>query len=196
MNKSLAMGVFLLAAVLSVSCSDSDVAPSEGRFVENGDGTVTDTETGLIWLENAACVDLPDTDVDGRANWWAANGLDETNETPAATGVRQLAHGTCGLTDNSSAGDWRLPTKEEWEAILDQANTNGCAPPYFPDISGGGCCGTNTCAFADVQSVGYWTATSDVDFPEGAWLVNLNGGYSLTGGKTVNLRVWPVRGGP
>jgi hypothetical protein len=66
------------------------------RYVDCGNGTVTDTVTGLIWLKNAGCL--------GFADWASANGL-------AAT----LANGQCGLTDNSSPGDWRLPNKDEWD---------------------------------------------------------------------------------
>jgi hypothetical protein len=55
---------------------------------------VTDNLTNLIWLKNANC--------DGQKDW---------NE--AETWAANLASGTCGLSDGSSAGDWRLPTKTE-----------------------------------------------------------------------------------
>ena len=60
------------------------------RFTDNGDGTVTDNLTGLIWLKNANCF--------GQRTW--ANALSDCNN---------LASGSCGLTDGSSAGDWSLP---------------------------------------------------------------------------------------
>ncbi len=78
------------------------------RFSDMSDGTVKDNESGLIWLKDASCSELAETDVDGKANW-------QTAKDAAAV----LASGTCGLTDGSSASDWRLPTKEEWEAFVD-----------------------------------------------------------------------------
>ena len=55
------------------------------RFTDNGDGTVTDNLTALIWLKNANCFGPP--------NW--ATALSDANT---------LANGSCGLSDGSSAG--------------------------------------------------------------------------------------------
>ena len=63
----------------------------------------TDTLTGLIWLKDADC--LPVADFEG-----------------AKALVAMLGDGThpeCNLTDGSSPGDWRLPTKDvEVRALL------------------------------------------------------------------------------
>ena len=64
------------------------------RFTDNSDGTVTDNLTGLIWLQDADAGD-------GTETW--ANALSICNS---------LATGQQGLSDGSSAGDWRLPTDE------------------------------------------------------------------------------------
>ena len=56
------------------------------RFTDNGDGTVTDNLTGLIWLKDANCF--------GTRTW--NNALSDSNG---------LASGSCGLTDGSNAGD-------------------------------------------------------------------------------------------
>ncbi len=77
------------------------------RYVDCGNGMVMDTVTNLLWLKNANCY---------RAlNYAAANG--------AAAG---LADGACGLTDGSAAGDWRLPTKAEWEETIARAVVLDC----------------------------------------------------------------------
>ena len=55
------------------------------RFTDNGDGTVTDNLTALIWLKNANCF--------GAKNW--ATALSDANA---------LASGSCGLSDGSIAG--------------------------------------------------------------------------------------------
>ena len=57
---------------------------AEPRFTDNGDGTVTDNLTGLIWTKAADCFGLRD---------WAN----------AVSDVNMLANGSCGLTDGSVA---------------------------------------------------------------------------------------------
>lgn len=82
------------------------------RFTDNGDGTITDKLTGLIWLQDAGCL--------GTAFW--ADGL---------TAVKQLASGACGLQDGSIAGAWRMPNVVELESLVDASASN-------PAISAGG----------------------------------------------------------
>jgi hypothetical protein len=77
------------------------------RFLDNGNGTVTDKVTGLIWLKNASCATVS-------PNGWAA----------ALTSVAALANGACGLSDGSKAGDWRLPNLNEVKSIIDKSKVN------------------------------------------------------------------------
>ena len=65
---------------------------SGARYVDNGDGTITDQETNLIGIKNAGCF--------GKKSWDAA-----------LSAVRTLSDGSCGLSDGSLTGDWHLPTK-------------------------------------------------------------------------------------
>jgi hypothetical protein len=83
------------------------------RFTDNGDGTVTDNQTGLIWLKDADCF--------GTRTW--SNALSDCNG---------LADGSCGLTDGSSAGDWRLPNLFELESLRNMGNGNPCLPSGHP----------------------------------------------------------------
>lgn len=76
------------------------------RFHDNGNGTLTDLMTGLVWLRNANCY--------GHVSWQQA--LDNANA---------LASGVCGLTDGSVAGDWRLPNRTELLSIASQNFSNG-----------------------------------------------------------------------
>src|SRR5438105_13500119 len=80
------------------------------RYADCGNGTVTDTVTGLIWLKELNC--LPS------ANWEAAK--------KAAAGLKD---GDCMLKDGSSPGEWRLPTQPEWEATMKDAKAQGCSGP-------------------------------------------------------------------
>ena len=157
------------------------------RFVDCGDGTIKDTETGLYWLKDASCFEFE--------NWADAN-----------KAAADLAHGQCGLTDGSLPGDWRLPTLAcpsgttcsfatpptgEFATIF----APSCSAPYILDTAGSECWSEGD-PFSGVQSYHYWSATTYAGLPARAWHANLYIGDALTVDKTVNSLVWPVRGGP
>ena len=79
--------------------ADGPCVGNTNRYVDCGNGTVTDSVTGLIWLKQADCL--------GYATWTLGN------QAAAA-----LKSGDCSglLSDGSSPGDWRLSTKDEWIA--------------------------------------------------------------------------------
>jgi Protein of unknown function (DUF1566)/Collagen triple helix repeat (20 copies) len=68
------------------------------RFVDLGDGTVRDNTTGLIWLKNANRF--------GPISW-----------TNAISLVGDLEDGEYGLSDGSVAGDWRIPSIDEFISL-------------------------------------------------------------------------------
>ncbi len=166
----------------SDTCFDNS---GRNRFVECGaasfgtsNGAVKDVQTGLIWLKNANCITA--------TNWADAN-----IKTAA------LASGQCGLTDGSQAGDWRLPTKAEWEAILKPSCFPSPGQPTLPDKLGTGCYATGTQWATDVQSSFYWsTTTYTAADPDFARIAVLNNGTIGVHFKGSNSYVWPVRGNP
>jgi hypothetical protein len=159
------------------------------RYVDCGNGTVADATTRLIWLRKADC--LPET------NWKAAN-----------QAAAELKAGDCGLTDGSSPGDWRLPTKAEWEATIAKAVALGCTfdkAPSLTNDAGTACYGDGTgSSSVGVGSVGYWSSTLGVIHPlltifpatSVASFANLYHGDVITIESMLNFGVWPVRGGP
>lgn len=138
----------------------------EPRFADNGDGTVSDHLTGLIWLKNAGqnCI--------GLQTW--ADALSSSNT---------LASGSCGLTDGSVPGDWRLPNIRELQSLIDYGQINPAFPPGTP--------------FTGVRSGNYWSSTTSQEGVYAAWFVNFTSGFVSIDVKTVgyNYNVWPVRGG-
>jgi hypothetical protein len=90
------------------------VAWPNPRFTDNGNGTVTDNLTGLIWLKDAGCF--------GTRPWYEAITDD----------CSVLANGQCGLLDGSRAGEWRLPNYKELSSLIDADNNNPALPSGHP----------------------------------------------------------------
>jgi len=143
-----------------------------GRFTDNSNGTVIDALTGLIWLKNA--------------NPWSVQTWYD-----AGTYCASLASGTAGLTDGSTAGQWRLPTKEELEGIGTDPPVTWAGPgtPSVPWTMPGA-------PFTGVLSDYYWSSTSSADITN-AWMVTMYNGNVFLDPKSDNYGyVWPVRSGP
>jgi len=78
----------------------------------------------------------------------------------------------------------------------------GCSPTITSNRPGGitpcwsaGCSNIGLCAFSDVQSLFYWSASSFVSVPTFAWDIDMINGNVGTASKTSIVFVWPVRGG-
>ncbi len=71
----------------------------ENHFVDNGDGTITDKTTGLMWQKSGS----------SRAKTWKR----------AKTYVKQLNKGFAGYSD------WRLPTIDELASLVEREKVNG-----------------------------------------------------------------------
>lgn len=83
------------------------------RFTDNGNGTVTDNLTRLIWMKNA--------DAFGTKTW--------ADALSAANGLKS---GDFDLTDGSKAGDWRLPNRRELFSLVDDGRYNPALPAVNP----------------------------------------------------------------
>jgi hypothetical protein len=150
------------------------------RFITGTTGVVTDSLTGLIWLQNANCRDTVG-DV-------AVNSSGTLSWTNALTWTNNLAAGSCGLADGSSAGDWRLPNVRELESLI-----------YFgfynPALSNA--MGTEKWAegdpFIGIQQRPYWSSTTAPNFAGSAYNVSLTNGLVGAGLKSFANSVWAVR---
>jgi len=71
-----------------------DASAVQGRFVDNGDGTVTDRHNGLMWIQNG----------------WHRDFFAATTWEEAITKCEQF----------KAAGyrDWTLPTRAQWQSLL------------------------------------------------------------------------------
>jgi hypothetical protein len=178
--------VISLMIVLMFATSAGATCAAGYRYQDLGNGTVLDCNTGLIWLQNAKCTDTSNSitpDINGKLNWYDAN-----------IWVAGLKNGVCNLSDGSSAGTWRLPTKNEFMDMIDFARQAGFSYPMLTNAQGSAQWTTNGDAFSNVQSNQYWTATTTTITSTNAYYVNVGSGWVTGPGKTNNLFIWPVRG--
>jgi len=136
------------------------------RFTDNGNGTVRDNLTELIWLKNANCFGV---------RFWA--------QTQALTDAATLNSGECDLSDGSIEGEWRLPNINELHSLVDLSQSNPALPEGHPFIS------------VQLSSP-YSSSSTSADFPDSVWSVHMTNGYVQVYNKIVIPQyVWPVRGG-
>ena len=137
------------------------------RFLDNEDGTVTDSLTGLIWLKNTNCF--------GMMNWEGA-----------VLAAKSMKDGDCGpdpalvLSDGSSAGDWRLPTMRELCTLIDFSRRDSALPRGH--------------WFSAFPSGYHWSATT-LDYYSGmAWIIYFECGTTCYEDVTKKAgHVLPVR---
>jgi hypothetical protein len=91
---------------------EKGVASPSPRFTDNGDGTVTDNLTGLMWAKAA-------TLNQGRMAWNDA--IDYVNNLT-------LGLNGCGTSNT----DWRLPNVKEYQSLIDFSNYNPALPTGHP----------------------------------------------------------------
>lgn len=134
-------------------------------YVDNGDSTVTDTSTGLMWDQCA--LGLSGTD--------CATGTARTYIWADAI----AAAATQNTLNHKGYSDWRLPSVDELQAL----------------VKAGGAPMIDTTAFPNTSQLYFWSASSDAPTPALAWLVNFYGGYPNANNKTYAARVRLVRSG-
>ena len=148
------------------------------RFTDNGNGTVTDNLTGLIWLQNANCMgtnypefDNDDIAGDGSVTW--QHSLDFIAD------INDGTYSSCGGV--SPFNDWRLPNIRELHSLVDYGNA-------YPAIS-------SDHPFENFQFDNHYWSANTHDFSGNAWSVRLEIGEVRLISKTNDCYVWPVRGG-
>jgi len=156
------------------------------RFNVNGDGTLTDNQTGLMWeLETSACKGEVTCVTDKYT--WTAGDRDRTGTlytkflATLNADVSASGHTSCF----ANHCDWRIPSSVELQTI---------AEPDSPTCGGGPPC--IDAAFGPTQAYYYWSATTRADDPTIAWVLNFGVGDIAIGGKPLELYARAVRGGP
>lgn len=152
------------------------VAWPEPRFTDNGDGTVTDNLTGLMWLKDANCMatNYSGLSSDGRVDWWTA--------LEFVQGINSGAYPACG----AGYTDWRLPNLVELESLI---NAGVAENDVWLESQG----------FENVRHTDlnqYWSSTTFAFDTSEAWIVGMTYYCLIPVSKHLFVgrsRVWPVR---
>jgi len=143
-------------------------------FTDNGDGTITDDNTGFMWEKFSD--DSGINDQDTGYTWSAAFGK------IAALNTMPCFAGYC---------DWRLPNIRELQSILDLGRSSPAIDPVFNN----GCtlgCTVLTCSCTQPKPM--WSSTTYVASTGQAWFINFQTGRLDPNPKTISQQVRAVRG--
>ncbi len=212
--------------------TDSSTAGDDGgiragaalNYVDNGDGTISDVTTDLMWEKKVAldftgdAANLHDADncypwtgtcavggatcsVDGDCGANGPCNAVDCQSLPAATGmtifqwVAQVNRGA-GFAGYK---DWRVPNVKELQSIVDYGEDDPAVDRAFNGTSctTGGCADLRSAACSCTHLEIYWSSTTDQSDPGVAWFVEFyTGGVINNGFKgTRYYYVRAVRGG-
>jgi hypothetical protein len=169
--------------------SDGDVqAGATLSYSDNGDGTITDNNTGLMWEKKDDSGGIHDKD--NSYFWWGGvSGGYLMNGTMVTVFLATLNSKPLYFAGHC---DWRIPNKKELESIVDEEQ-------YGPAVSAAfnnGCeLGCTVTACSCTASDHYWSSTTQASNPRNAWIVDFSDGSMWQVYKDDNTYVRAVRGG-
>lgn len=154
--------------------AECQVFPGDGvgepslSYTDNGNGTVTDNNTLLMWETKVA---------GGGAETCLTNlhGVDSTCTWAEASGAWIAAINAANLGGHS---DWRLPNIKELQSIADYSRVNPAIASGFPGSTAPG---------------SYWSSTIDIPPSTAVWVVHFLDGAVTNGTRAFSLRVRAVR---
>ena len=156
------------------------------RLNINGDGTLTDNKTGLMWEITTSSCSGEITCYTDRYTW--SNGFD--NNPGGTLFTRFLATLNSDVTESAASTcfanhcDWRIPNVVELQSILisSSCDRSTCIDPLF-GLSGPS--GFST----------YWSSSTLADSAAYAWYVDFGAGDTEAGDKRLSDYARAVRGG-
>jgi hypothetical protein len=140
--------------------AEKPAVPLNDRYTDKGDGTILDKNTGLIWLKNANVSNLP---------------------LPSDGAKLYLQEMNSGKRPNFGYTDWRLPTINEIETLVDKTRFYPALPVGHP--------------FTGVQNHFYWSSSTGKDVLDYIWIVDLaSGEMTMDYASFCSYKfLWPVR---
>lgn len=170
------MMIFGLGMTLSLeslaTCNAAVTATApDSRYTDNGNGTVTDNQTGLMWRQCSEGQSSTSTACD------TGTAIDSFTWQQALQQAESLNNsgGFAGYTD------WRLPNRNELASLVERQ----C---YRPAI--------NENLFPSTSFLEYWSSSPSIYVgTTDVWYVDFDGGLVFTDFKTTGHSVRFVRGG-
>ena len=153
-------------------------------YRDNGDGTITDLNTGLMWEKKSVDGSLHDVT---KSFVWSSPVTDtvwdwiDAINTEVGNGI-----GFAGFND------WRLPNVRELLSIIDYGRSTPAVDPAFNNNFSFGCT-VFTCS--QIFALPYWSSTTVATVDVDAWTVEFGAGHVVAALKTESHFVRAVRGG-
>src|SRR4030095_5688640 len=153
------------------------------RYLDNGDGTVSDLHTGLMWERKDDLGGIHDTD-----NGYTSSAAGTARDGTAFTFFLGILNNGASVDAITISGcfaghcDWRMPTIADLQTILLAPSPCGTAPCIDP-------------MFGPTTSGLHWSATTGSGGPGTAWAVSFQTGALTSDLKTYADLVRAVRGG-
>ncbi len=139
------------------------VAWPDPRFTDNGDGTVTDLLTGLMWLKDAGCVESVDFQT-------AMNSISSLNS----------GGNNCGGGYTATHTDWVMPNINELRSLINAGAQTSIASWL------------NTQGFSVAEPASFYWSSSTTSSNR-TFLVSMVDGSTGNYGRTSAAPIWPVR---
>ena len=146
------------------TCESAIMATApDGRYTNKGNGTVTDSVTGLMWKQCS----------EGQSGSDCGSGNVSPHTWQGALQIPEALNASGGFAGYS---DWRLPNNKELASLAEEQ----C---YGPAI--------NLALFPNTQSAPYWSALPNAKFSWSAWGVDFydgdDGSYNRDSDRCVRL---------
>jgi hypothetical protein len=182
----------------------ADQAGAPLNFVDNGDGTISDLNTGLMWEKKDDSGGLHDKD-NGMS--WCVDQQPPlgTCDNPALDGTiiqfMDTLNDAAGGGANCFAGycDWRVPNIRELVSIVDYDYDAPAIEEHFHNPAG--CPGCTDITLADCSctattGTSHWSSTIHSRNSDEAWIVDFLDGEARPLNLTAGVFVRAVRSGP
>jgi hypothetical protein len=167
--------------------SDGDVrAGLPLSYTDNGDGTITDNNTGLVWEKKDDSGGVHD--VHNRYTWG-----------PTGTMVTQFLATLNQAPCFAGHCNWRIPTLPELQGLVNfqLAYPGPMIDPVFHNAAACRKCADVTSANCSCTGASrYWSSTIVAGRPEWAWFMSFRNGNNYRFNTRARHRVRAVRDGP
>jgi len=169
--------------------TDGDLQKGASQsFTDNGDGTITDNTTGLMWekkTDDGSIHDKDDTYTWCGASCFTTNIMDGTITTMFLAAL----NGGSGFAGHT---DWRIPNANELESIRNLENAN---PATYSAFNAGCAANCTVTMCSCTQPDFYWSSTTYPSNRDDAWFVQYLVGILSAEPKNNGHYVRAVRAG-